>query len=357
MRLVDEQNDGRRRGLNLVDHRAQALFELALHRGARLHQPDVEDAHRDALERRRHVSGDDALGKSFDHRRLADAGLAGQDRVILPAPHQHVDDLTDFFVASEDRIHVARPRFRRQILAETVERRRSLGARRGGGAFRARRGDPRPVHRAQVAFLRLAPDVSIVGDEVVGVELGELFGDVGERALERVGLEHRDDEVSGADLRLAEQQRRVMPAAIERLRHFRRDARHLGLVLAESVDDRSDLGKQRGDVDLVVFESDDEVGTIALQDLHQPVREFDVAVALSLGMPQSAQERFITDPVELTGDGFYADVGFHCPLRSVEMRTSPSSGQSADDVKSCVGAPGPVVVRPVRRHPTRPSQA
>jgi hypothetical protein len=34
--------------------------------------------------------------QTFDHRRLADAGLAGEDQVVLPAPHQDVDDLADF---------------------------------------------------------------------------------------------------------------------------------------------------------------------------------------------------------------------------------------------------------------------
>ena len=64
VRLVDEQDDRRRRGLHLVDHRAQPLLELALHRGAGLHQADVERAEPHALELRRHVAGGDAAGQS-----------------------------------------------------------------------------------------------------------------------------------------------------------------------------------------------------------------------------------------------------------------------------------------------------
>ena len=95
------------RGLHLVDHRAQALLEFALHRGAGLHQADVERAEPHALELRRHVAGGQPLRKAFDHRGLADAGLAGEDRVVLPPPHQHVDDLADLVVAADDRVHLA----------------------------------------------------------------------------------------------------------------------------------------------------------------------------------------------------------------------------------------------------------
>ncbi len=42
VRFVDEQDDRLRRGLDLVDHLAQPLLELALHAGARLQQADIE---------------------------------------------------------------------------------------------------------------------------------------------------------------------------------------------------------------------------------------------------------------------------------------------------------------------------
>ena len=91
VRFVDEQDDRRGAALDLVDHRAQALLELALHARARLHQADVEAAQRHALQHRRHVAVDDALGEALDHRGLADARLADQDRVVLAAAQQDVD--------------------------------------------------------------------------------------------------------------------------------------------------------------------------------------------------------------------------------------------------------------------------
>ena len=47
-------------------------------------------------------------GEAFDHRGLADAGLAGEDRIVLPPPRQDVDDLADLGIAAEDRIDLAR---------------------------------------------------------------------------------------------------------------------------------------------------------------------------------------------------------------------------------------------------------
>jgi hypothetical protein len=66
-----------------VDHAAQALLELALHAGAGLQQADVQRQQLHVLELRRHVAARDAQGKAFDHRRLAHAGLARQERVVL----------------------------------------------------------------------------------------------------------------------------------------------------------------------------------------------------------------------------------------------------------------------------------
>ena len=54
-----------------------------------------------------HVAGHDPQGEPFDHGRLADAGLAGEDRVVLPAAGEDVDDLADLDVAADDRVDLA----------------------------------------------------------------------------------------------------------------------------------------------------------------------------------------------------------------------------------------------------------
>ena len=120
--LVDEQDDGLGRGLDLLDHLAQAVLELALHAGAGLQQADVEGAQRHVLERRRHVARGDALGEALDDGGLADAGLAGEDGVVLAAAHEDVDDLADLLVAPDDGVDLALAGLLGQIDGEPLER-------------------------------------------------------------------------------------------------------------------------------------------------------------------------------------------------------------------------------------------
>ena len=66
-------------------------------------------------------------------------------------------------------------------------------------------------------------------------------------------LERADQEMAGADLRLAEEQRRVVPAAVEHVDDLVGDLRHLGLVLAEAVDGVAEVRQQLGAVELEVI--------------------------------------------------------------------------------------------------------
>ena len=84
------------RGLHLVDHLAcrrcsNSPFTLA----PACSRPMSSVRTLTSLQRRRHVARGDAQREALDHRGLAHAGLAGEDRVVLPAPHQDVDDLAD----------------------------------------------------------------------------------------------------------------------------------------------------------------------------------------------------------------------------------------------------------------------
>ena len=68
-----------------------------------------------SLQRRRHVAIGDALGEAFDHRGLADPRLAHQDRVVLAAAQQDVDQLADFGIAADDRVDLAAARLFGQV--------------------------------------------------------------------------------------------------------------------------------------------------------------------------------------------------------------------------------------------------
>ena len=91
VQLVDEDDELALGRLDLLEHRLEALLELAAVLRAGEHRADVELPDALALEALGHVAGDDALREPLDDRRLADAGVADQHRVVLRAARQHLD--------------------------------------------------------------------------------------------------------------------------------------------------------------------------------------------------------------------------------------------------------------------------
>jgi hypothetical protein len=85
------------------------LLELAAVLRAGDERPDVEG--QDALveQRLRDVAGDDPVGEALGDRRLADAGLADERRVVLLAPRQDLDDPLDLLLPADDRVELAGP--------------------------------------------------------------------------------------------------------------------------------------------------------------------------------------------------------------------------------------------------------
>ena len=129
MRLVDEEDDRSGRRCHFLDHGLQTIFELTLDAGPGLQQSQIECANRDVLQRRRDISRDDSQRESFDHGGLPDTRFAGQDRIVLPAAHQDVDNLAQLVVATQHRIDLTLPGALRQIDGELVERWRRGGSR------------------------------------------------------------------------------------------------------------------------------------------------------------------------------------------------------------------------------------
>ena len=107
VRLVDEEDDGLRRRLDLVDHALQASLELPSHARARLQASEVEHHHLDVPEFFGNVTGGDAEREPLDESRLSDARLADDDRVVLPATAEDVNHLPHLGLAPEDGIERA----------------------------------------------------------------------------------------------------------------------------------------------------------------------------------------------------------------------------------------------------------
>ena len=107
VQLVDEQDDLPVRRLDLLEHGLQAILELAAVLRARDERPQVERDESLVLQRLRHVAADDALRDALDDRRLADARLADEHRVVLRAAREHLHHAADLFVAADDRVDLA----------------------------------------------------------------------------------------------------------------------------------------------------------------------------------------------------------------------------------------------------------
>ena len=83
------------------------------------------DVHRDDplfLQRFRHVAADDAARETFHDRRLADARLADQHRIVFRPAREHLHDAPDFVVAADDRIDLSAPRQLGQIAPIFLQR-------------------------------------------------------------------------------------------------------------------------------------------------------------------------------------------------------------------------------------------
>src|SRR5262249_2388274 len=99
--LVDEQDDRDWRALDLSDDLLEPVLEFPFDAGTGLQPPQVESPEHDRLEHRGHITLGDPQRQALDDSRLADAGLAGEDRVVLAAPDQDVDHLPDLGLAAD----------------------------------------------------------------------------------------------------------------------------------------------------------------------------------------------------------------------------------------------------------------
>jgi hypothetical protein len=118
--LVDEQNDVRTL-LEFVHDRLHALLELAAVLGAGHQSGEVERDDAFVVKHTAHRALDDAHGQAFSDSRLADTGLADEDRVVLLPAAQHLRDALDFALAPDDGVQLAFFGKLGQVTAEVVE--------------------------------------------------------------------------------------------------------------------------------------------------------------------------------------------------------------------------------------------
>src|SRR5881397_141968 len=181
---------------DLVDHGLEPLLELSTVLGARDDGGHVEREHAMILERVGTLPARDQLCQPLDDRRLADAGLPDQDRVVFLAARQDFHHALDFLLPSDRRIERAFGRELRQVTAEVVER-RSLGflfafgrRRLGAGATAGRCRGHLAAEQPQRFGARLLQVHARVGQDLRGDPL--LFA------------QQSEQQVLGADVRVIE---------------------------------------------------------------------------------------------------------------------------------------------------------
>ena len=122
VQLIDERDDLAVAVGDLLEHRLEALLELAAVLRPGEHRAEVERHDGLALQALGDVAVDHALRQPFDDRGLADPGLADQDRVVLRAAAEHLDRAADLLVAADHRVELALPRHVGEVAPVLLER-------------------------------------------------------------------------------------------------------------------------------------------------------------------------------------------------------------------------------------------
>ena len=133
--FVDEQDDLASGGLDLFQDGFDSLFKLATIFRASDQRAHVQSHQLFVLKAFGHVAIDDPQGQALGNRRLADARLADQDRIVLGATRENLHGAADFLVAADDRVNLALLGGLGEIARVFLQRVIALfGARRIGGA-------------------------------------------------------------------------------------------------------------------------------------------------------------------------------------------------------------------------------
>ena len=127
--LVDEQ-DRARIVLDLLHHRLEPLLEVAAIARAGEQRAHVEREDRRVPQHLGHFAANDLARQALGDRRLADAGIADEQRVVLLAPAQHLDGAQHLGLAPDQRIDPAVARLLVEVHAIRVERIRVLASSR-----------------------------------------------------------------------------------------------------------------------------------------------------------------------------------------------------------------------------------
>jgi len=313
VRLVDKENHWPRGRLHFVDHLPQPVFELALHAGAGLQQPDIQGAHHHVLERRRHVATRDPQRKALDNGSLADARLAHQHGVVLAAAHEYVDELANLAVAPDHRIEPALARLGAQIDCELLQRLLSAHLRRRNRAAvlarRGRRPQTETVGRLEAVFRRSRDDLTERIRQRLRLHFGEFGGQRVQRVAQMARAQRADEQIARANLSLAEHQRGEDPGALDGFLHVGGEIADRRIAARQTLERRGQIASEIRRVHVEVPDDTVQVGVLQLQDLMHPMRHLDVRVAAQFAKHGGAFDAPVGKRIELAEQRAATDLG------------------------------------------------
>ena len=112
MQFIDHEDDFASGALDFLDGGFEAFLKLTTEAAASDHRTQVKRDHAFARQDLGHIVGSDLLRQSFHYGGLPHAGFTDQDRVVLGAAGEDLDDTHDLIIAPDDRVQLA---FTRQL--------------------------------------------------------------------------------------------------------------------------------------------------------------------------------------------------------------------------------------------------
>ena len=121
MNFIDEKHRARE-GFDFLHHGFEALLEVAAIARAGEQRAHIEREDRCALQDVGHLAVDDLARQTLGDRRLADARITDEQRIVLLTAAEHLHSAHDFLLAADQRIDLAVPRLLVEVDAIGIER-------------------------------------------------------------------------------------------------------------------------------------------------------------------------------------------------------------------------------------------
>jgi len=306
--FVDEEDDGGGRALHLFNEALEAVFELALDAGAGLEEGEVEGANGDVAEGRGDIAGGDAGGEAFDDGGFADAGLTGEDGVVLAAAHENVDDLTDLRIAAENGVDFAGLGEAGEVGGELIEvggfATAGAGCAGGGGAAGA--SGLVGFGRVVVLLTGVGEEAGELGFEGDGIEARDLAAGLADGAPEGGGLGEGEEDVAGADFAGTVLERADGPGLGEEVDEVLGEGRSAGVAALDAIEGLGEFVLEAAGIDAEAVQDAGAVVVGLVEEPEQVVLELDVVVGAGDAEAGGSLERLTRGVIELPDERFQA---------------------------------------------------